>query len=55
LASGFAPNERGRITGHRKMTCRMVHYHLARPHEALREPVAGLRGKYRQRPPAMAV
>ena len=30
-----------------------LYYHLARPHEALREPVPGLQGKYRERTPAM--
>jgi hypothetical protein len=28
---------------------------LARPHETLREPVPGLKGKYRHRTPAMAL
>ncbi len=31
-----------------------LYYHLARPHESLRAPVPGLRGKYRARTPAMA-
>ena len=31
-----------------------LYYHLARPHESLREPVPGLKGKYRARTPAMA-
>jgi hypothetical protein len=32
-----------------------LYYHLARAHESLREPVPGLRGKYRDRTPAMAL
>jgi transposase InsO family protein len=32
-----------------------LYYHLARPHESLREPVPGLKGKYRARTPAMAL
>jgi Arc/MetJ-type ribon-helix-helix transcriptional regulator len=32
-----------------------LYYHLARPHAALREPVPGLTGKYRDRTPAMAL
>lgn len=31
-----------------------LYYHLARPHRSLRDPVPGLRGKYRERTPAMA-
>jgi len=32
-----------------------LYYHLARPHESLREPVPGLKGRYRDRTPAMAL
>jgi transposase InsO family protein len=32
-----------------------LYYHLARPHESLREPLPGLKGKYRDRTPAMAL
>jgi IS1 family transposase len=32
-----------------------LYYHLARPHESLREPIPGLKGKYRDRTPAMAL
>jgi hypothetical protein len=32
-----------------------LYYHLARPHETLREPISGLKGKYRARTPAMAL
>jgi len=32
-----------------------LYYHLARPHETLREPVPGWKGKYRHRTPAMAL
>ena len=32
-----------------------LYYHLARPHESLREPIPGLRRKYRERTPAMAL
>jgi hypothetical protein len=32
-----------------------AYYHLARPHEALREPLPGMKRKYRERTPAMAL
>jgi hypothetical protein len=32
-----------------------LYYHVARPHESLREPIPGLKGKYRDRTPAMAL
>jgi hypothetical protein len=32
-----------------------LYYHLARPHTSLREPIPGLKGKYRDRTPAMAL
>lgn len=32
-----------------------LYYHFTRPHESLRQPVPGLRGRYRQRTPAMAL
>lgn len=32
-----------------------LYYHLARPHESLREPLPGLKRKYRPRTPAMAL
>jgi hypothetical protein len=32
-----------------------LYYHLARAHESLREPIPGLKGKYRARTPAMAL
>jgi transposase InsO family protein len=32
-----------------------LYYHLARPHESLREPVPGFKRKYRPRTPAMAL
>jgi hypothetical protein len=32
-----------------------LYYHLARSHASLREPVPGLKGKYRPRTPAMAL
>ena len=32
-----------------------LYYHLARPHESLREPTPGGKGKYRARTPAMAL
>jgi IS1 family transposase len=32
-----------------------LYYHLARPHESLREPIPGLKGKHRDRTPAMAL
>jgi len=32
-----------------------LYYHLARPHESLREPVPGFKRKYRSRTPAMAL
>jgi hypothetical protein len=32
-----------------------LYYHLARPHESLREPIPGLKGRYRDRTPAMAL
>jgi IS1 family transposase len=32
-----------------------LYYHLARPHESLREPIPGLKGKYRDRTPAMTL
>jgi hypothetical protein len=31
------------------------YYHMARPHEALREPLTGVKRKYRERTPAMAL
>ncbi|MFW5709716.1 MAG: hypothetical protein ACOCX5_05800 [Chloroflexota bacterium] len=32
-----------------------AYYHFARPHESLREPLPGLKRRYRQRTPAMAL
>jgi hypothetical protein len=32
-----------------------LYYHLARPHESLREPLPGFKRKYRPRTPAMAL
>ena len=32
-----------------------LYYHLARPHESLREPLPGFKRKYRARTPAMAL
>jgi transposase InsO family protein len=32
-----------------------LYYNFARPHESLREPIPGLKGKYRDRTPAMAL
>jgi hypothetical protein len=32
-----------------------LYYHLARPHESLRAPIPGLKGKHRDRTPAMAL
>jgi hypothetical protein len=32
-----------------------LYYHLARPHEGLREPLPGRKRKYRERTPAMAL
>jgi IS1 family transposase len=32
-----------------------LYYHFARPHESLREPIPGLKGKYRDCTPAMAL
>jgi hypothetical protein len=32
-----------------------LYYHVARPHESLREPIPGLKGRYRDRTPAMAL
>jgi IS1 family transposase len=32
-----------------------LYYHVARPHESLREPIPGVKGRYRDRTPAMAL
>lgn len=32
-----------------------AYYHFVRPHESLREPLPGLKRRYRQRTPAMAL
>ena len=32
-----------------------LYYHLVRPHESLREPIPGLKRRYRKRTPAMAI